>query len=256
MRSLRRHRLPGASGPCWPTTRCRCRAAPRSSIPRTPPRSSPWPTSSPAPACVEAGVGSGALTCCAAARRRRARACLLLRAARGLRRDRPQQRRDASSAARTRLAPDGRRPREDALGETDVDRVVLDMLAPWECVDAVAQALMPGGRGLRLRRHHDPAVPHRRGSAGARRVHRALCVGDHGPRLARRGTGRPARPPDGRPHRVPGHRPPPGRRGDAAGAPQASGQGRPGPEEPTPTDCRTCPSALSVHRRRPRRCSR
>lgn len=26
-----------------------------------------------------------------------------------------------------------------------VDRVVLDMLAPWECIDAVADALTPGG---------------------------------------------------------------------------------------------------------------
>ena len=26
-----------------------------------------------------------------------------------------------------------------------VDRVVLDMLAPWECVDAVSTALVPGG---------------------------------------------------------------------------------------------------------------
>lgn len=31
------------------------------------------------------------------------------------------------------------------LAQTDVDRVVLDMLAPWECVDATAQALTPGG---------------------------------------------------------------------------------------------------------------
>ncbi len=30
-------------------------------------------------------------------------------------------------------------------GDTDVDRVVLDMLAPWECVDVVADALTPGG---------------------------------------------------------------------------------------------------------------
>src|SRR5262249_25172092 len=30
------------------------------------------------------------------------------------------------------------------LEETGVDRVVLDMLAPWECVDAVAKALVPG----------------------------------------------------------------------------------------------------------------
>jgi tRNA (adenine57-N1/adenine58-N1)-methyltransferase len=33
----------------------------------------------------------------------------------------------------------------EKLDETDVDRVVLDMLAPWECVDAVAGALAPGG---------------------------------------------------------------------------------------------------------------
>ena len=34
-------------------------------------------------------------------------------------------------------------PREVAAGS--VDRVVLDMLAPWECLDAVATALAPGG---------------------------------------------------------------------------------------------------------------
>jgi tRNA (adenine57-N1/adenine58-N1)-methyltransferase len=32
-----------------------------------------------------------------------------------------------------------------SLDETDVDRVVLDMLAPWDCLDAVAHALVPGG---------------------------------------------------------------------------------------------------------------
>lgn len=31
------------------------------------------------------------------------------------------------------------------IGEAEADRVVLDMLAPWECVDAVARALKPGG---------------------------------------------------------------------------------------------------------------
>lgn len=38
---------------------------------------------------------------------------------------------------------------QDALPETvkpgQADRVVLDMLAPWECVDMVADALVPGG---------------------------------------------------------------------------------------------------------------
>src|SRR3954453_751937 len=33
----------------------------------------------------------------------------------------------------------------ERLEETDVDRVVLDMLAPWECVDRVAGALTAGG---------------------------------------------------------------------------------------------------------------
>jgi tRNA (adenine57-N1/adenine58-N1)-methyltransferase len=33
----------------------------------------------------------------------------------------------------------------DSLDETDVDRVVLDMLAPWDCLDAVSRALVPGG---------------------------------------------------------------------------------------------------------------
>ncbi len=33
----------------------------------------------------------------------------------------------------------------EALDERDVDRVVLDMLAPWEVVDAVSRALRPGG---------------------------------------------------------------------------------------------------------------
>src|ERR1700690_2378557 len=36
------------------------------------------------------------------------------------------------------------RPADDA-GLSDFDRIILDMLAPWECVDAVAQALAPGG---------------------------------------------------------------------------------------------------------------
>ena len=31
------------------------------------------------------------------------------------------------------------------LAESGVDRVILDMLAPWECVPAVAGALIPGG---------------------------------------------------------------------------------------------------------------
>lgn len=33
----------------------------------------------------------------------------------------------------------------ERLTETEVDRVVLDMLAPWECLDAASSALVPGG---------------------------------------------------------------------------------------------------------------
>lgn len=33
----------------------------------------------------------------------------------------------------------------EALPPASVDRVILDMLAPWECIDAVAEALAPGG---------------------------------------------------------------------------------------------------------------
>jgi tRNA (adenine57-N1/adenine58-N1)-methyltransferase len=33
----------------------------------------------------------------------------------------------------------------EKLEDRDVDRVILDMLAPWDCVDAVAEALVPGG---------------------------------------------------------------------------------------------------------------
>lgn len=93
---------------------------------------------------VEAGVGSGALT------------CTLLRAvgAEGL---------VASYERREEFATIARRNVEsffggihpawrlrlgdlaDDLVEHDVDRVLLDMLAPWECVPAVADALAPGG---------------------------------------------------------------------------------------------------------------
>jgi tRNA (adenine57-N1/adenine58-N1)-methyltransferase len=43
--------------------------------------------------------------------------------------------------------PDGGEPDTGApdAGLADFDRVILDMLAPWDCVDAVAWALAPGG---------------------------------------------------------------------------------------------------------------
>src|SRR5262245_6493878 len=94
---------------------------------------------------VEAGAGSGALT------------CWLLRAVgeEGLVSS-YERRPDFADVARTNVERfyGGPHPAwrltvgdlADTLSDSDVDRVVLDMLAPWECLDAVGKALVPGGR--------------------------------------------------------------------------------------------------------------
>jgi tRNA (adenine57-N1/adenine58-N1)-methyltransferase len=93
---------------------------------------------------VEAGAGSGALT------------CSLLRAVgpHGLvsSYERRQEFADVAEQNVTQFF-DGRHPAwrltvgdlVERLDEEDVDRVILDMLAPWECVDRVAGALTAGG---------------------------------------------------------------------------------------------------------------
>src|SRR4051812_36706699 len=93
---------------------------------------------------VEAGAGSGALT------------CSLLRAVgpEGLVASYERRQEFAHQAHRhvTQFF-DGGRPAwrltvgdlAESLDDEDVDRVVLDMLAPWECVDRVAEVLTPGG---------------------------------------------------------------------------------------------------------------
>ncbi len=93
---------------------------------------------------VEAGVGSGALTC----------ALLLAVGDAGLVSS-YERRADFAAIARRNVEGffGGPHPAwqltvgdlQDALVDLDVDRVVLDMLAPWECLDAVATALVPGG---------------------------------------------------------------------------------------------------------------
>jgi tRNA (adenine57-N1/adenine58-N1)-methyltransferase len=93
---------------------------------------------------VEAGVGSGALT------------CSLLRAVGESGRVSSYERRaDFAEIAQRNVERffGGSHPAwrlrvgdlAETLTETDVDRVVLDMLAPWECLDAVSKALVPGG---------------------------------------------------------------------------------------------------------------
>lgn len=93
---------------------------------------------------VEAGVGSGALT------------CSLLRAVgdHGLVSS-YERRADFAEIARTNVERffGGPHPAwrltvgdlQDVIAESDADRIVLDMLAPWECLDAVSKALVPGG---------------------------------------------------------------------------------------------------------------
>jgi tRNA (adenine57-N1/adenine58-N1)-methyltransferase catalytic subunit len=93
---------------------------------------------------VEAGAGSGALT------------CALLRAV-GVSGEliSYERREDFAEVARNNVATffGAEHPAwrlvvadlADSLDVQDVDRVILDMLAPWECVDVVADALVPGG---------------------------------------------------------------------------------------------------------------
>ena len=95
---------------------------------------------------VEAGVGSGALT------------CSLLRAVGPQGRVSSYERREEfADVARRNVTRffGGEHPAWTlSLGDLSealpasgerADRVILDMLAPWECVDAVAEALVPGG---------------------------------------------------------------------------------------------------------------
>ncbi len=92
---------------------------------------------------LEAGAGSGAMT------------CWLLRAVGPSGRVTSYEVRDdhAEHAARNVAAFFGERPDswELVIGDVashtgpQVDRVVLDMLAPWEVLDSVAAALVPGG---------------------------------------------------------------------------------------------------------------
>jgi tRNA (adenine57-N1/adenine58-N1)-methyltransferase len=93
---------------------------------------------------VEAGAGSGALT------------CTLLRAVGPTGRVRSYERReDFAAQARANVDNFFGTPHPcwdlqvgdlvENLGDEPVDRVILDMLAPWECVAALSAVLVPGG---------------------------------------------------------------------------------------------------------------
>ncbi len=107
-----------------------------------------------------------------------------------------------------------------------VDRVVLDMLAPWECLDAAADALAPGGvligyvaTATQLSRLAEEVRGHGR-------LDRAGGVGVDGARLAPRGPGRASPAPDGRAHRLPAHHAADGRRRGGPGPAAATVQGQ------------------------------
>ena len=127
---------------------------------------------------VEAGAGSGALTCCCCAPSASTGIVSSYERRAGLRRDRPRQRREATSAAPTPPGASPSAPSRTPSPSTEVDRVVLDMLAPWECPRRRRQGPHPRRRRLRLRRHHHPAVPRRRGPPRARQLRRALRLRD------------------------------------------------------------------------------
>ncbi len=101
----------------------------------------------PGAVVVEAGVGSGALT------------CSLLRAVGASGYVYSFERREdfakiaqknvknffGEAPANWQVTLGDLQEKVTQLPEASVDRIVLDMLAPWECIDSIAQVLRPGG---------------------------------------------------------------------------------------------------------------
>ena len=105
----------------------------------------------------------------------------------------------------------------EVISETEIDRLILDMVDPWTCIPLAADRLVARRHHLRLRRDDDPAVAVRRDRARAGWLHRAARVGDARARLAPRGPRGASRSQDERPHGIPRDGPQDGARTDLAG---------------------------------------
>ena len=105
----------------------------------------------------------------------------------------------------------------DGIDETDLDRVVLDLPEPWQVVKHAGAGAAPRRHPARLHPVDHPGGATARGPRG-QCVRHARDPRGAQPHLARRGPGRPPRPPHGRPHGLPHPRPPPGRVTPAPGA--------------------------------------
>ncbi len=183
----------------------------------------------PGATVIEAGAGSGALT------------CSLLRAVGPTGRVISYELRDdhAEVAERNVDTFFGEHPAnwELRLGDVAdhpadevVDRFVLDLLSPWLVLPTVAAALRPGGV---LIGYVATTTQLSRLVEGIREIGgftEPIAWETHGARLARRRPGRASRAPHDRAHRLPGHRPPAGaRRGRAVAATPPGQVGEPTP---------------------------
>ena len=172
---------------------------------------------------LEAGAGSGALTC-----------SLLRAVGSGGSVTSYERREDFADVARGNVgAFFGEVPANwslrlgdlaEHLAEEVVDRVVLDMLEPWAVLPTVAAALRPGGVLV----GYVATVTQLSTYVEALRagcVDRAARLGDAAAAVARGRAGRPPRAPDGRAHRLPGHGATAGRRTVRADPPAQGARG-------------------------------
>ena len=204
-----------SSGRCSTSSWSRCRGGAAVVYPKDAAQIVAMADIFPGARVVEAGVGSGALTCSLLRAVGPGRPGLVLRA--------PRRSSPTVAAQNVDQFFGGRAPGLDAHRRRPrgVPRRARTSTGSSSTCSRPGSAstgrrgARPRRAGLRVRRDHHPARPDRRDAARARRVHRAAAVGVAGPRLARRGPRRPARPQDERPHRLPGHRPPDGAGRDA-----------------------------------------